>query len=85
MDNLSNWVNVGKLLGPLYSRAIVHGEKNFINRVGIIITGQDPNIGSTIVQRDALTQLERLSIDHFEYIVDFTNEYYYLTTISVAG
>ena len=55
---------------------------NFVNRVGIIITGQDPNIGSTMVQRDALTQLERLSIDHFEHIVDFTNEYYYLTTIS---
>ena len=55
---------------------------NFVNRVGIIITGQDPNIGSTIVQKDALTQLERLAIGHFEYIVDFTNEYYYLTTIS---
>jgi len=55
---------------------------NFTNKIHSLITGEDPNSGLVILQKNALIKLEQLSISSWHHIKKFSNEYFYYCTIS---
>ena len=55
---------------------------NFTNKVHSLITGEDPNSGLVVLQRNALIKLEQLSISSWLHIKNFLKDYYYYCTIS---
>lgn len=55
---------------------------NFTNKVHSLITGEDPNSGFLILQKEALIHLEQISITNWKYIKEFLNDYFYYCGIS---
>ncbi|WMV43464.1 hypothetical protein MTR67_036849, partial [Solanum verrucosum] len=55
---------------------------NFTNKIHSLITGEDPNSGLVVLQRNALIHLEQLSITSWFHIKNFLKDYYYYCTIS---
>lgn len=55
---------------------------NFVNTVHNLVTGEDPNSGQILLQRNAVKKLEQLSIKSWNYIVPFLNDYVYNATVS---
>lgn len=55
---------------------------NFLNKVGDLITSQDPNIGSITAATDALIKLEQLTISDFRFINDFSNLFIYYAALA---
>lgn len=51
---------------------------NFTNKVHSLITGEDPNNGLTILQRNALIKLEQLSITSWFHIIFFSKRLFLL-------
>lgn len=50
---------------------------NFINKMHSLVTGEDPNSGTIILQRNAIIKLEQLSISNWRYIKEFLIELFY--------
>lgn len=55
---------------------------NFTNKIHSLITGEDPNSGLVVLQKNALIKLEQLSISSWFHIKKFLNDYFYYCTIS---
>ena len=55
---------------------------NFTNKIHSLITGEDPNSGTIVLQRNALIKLEQLSISNWCYIKEFLKEFFYYCTLS---
>ncbi|WMV32520.1 hypothetical protein MTR67_025905 [Solanum verrucosum] len=55
---------------------------NFTNKIHSLITGEDPNSGFVVLQKNALIKLEQLSITSWFHIKNFLKDYYYYCTIS---
>lgn len=55
---------------------------NFANKIHSLLTGEDPNSGTIVLQRNALIKLEQLNISNWCYIKEFVREFLYYCTIS---
>ncbi|WMV54601.1 hypothetical protein MTR67_047986 [Solanum verrucosum] len=70
---------------PQEFQALVNLEANpynFTNKIHSLITGEDPNSGLVVLQRNSLIHLEQLSITSWFHIKNFLKDYYYYCTIS---
>ncbi|WMV41332.1 hypothetical protein MTR67_034717 [Solanum verrucosum] len=54
----------------------------FTNKMHNIVTGEDPNSGLVVLQKNALLKLEQLSINNWCHIKNFLNDFYYYCAIS---
>ena len=55
---------------------------NFTNKIHSLITGEDPNSGLVVLQKNALIKLEQLSITNWSHIKNFLKDYFYYCAIS---
>jgi hypothetical protein len=55
---------------------------NFVNKIHSLVTGEDPNSGHIGLQKEAIKQLDQLSIYKWKYIKQFLQDYFYLVCIS---
>ena len=56
---------------------------NFVNKISQLITGMDPNLGHTELQKDAIVHLEQLHLTDWRQVKHFVNEYFfYFSSIS---
>ena len=55
---------------------------NFGNKIQFLLTGEDPNSGTTGIQSDAILHLEQLSLYKWNYVIQFVQDYFYYTCIS---
>ena len=58
---------------------------NFVNHIGSLITGEDPNSGHITLQQEALLHLDQMQIKDWKYIKEFYQTYYHFCAISGNG
>ena len=58
---------------------------NFVNQIGSLITGEDPNSIHITLQHEALLNLEQIQIQDWKYIKEFCQSYYNFCVISGNG
>jgi hypothetical protein len=51
---------------------------NFVNKISQLITGMDPNLGHTELQKDAIVHLEQLHLTDWRQVKHFVNEYFFI-------
>jgi len=55
---------------------------NFTNKIHILVTGEDPNSGLVLLQKNVLIKLEQLSINNWCHIKNFLKDFFYYCAIS---